>query len=75
MGVMDAYAKSEQGLLKRIDKLEDELVAKTIQIIELKELCRDLAGWIAYTTLGGKITAEEYAGIEDRLHDAGIKGE
>ena len=46
---------------------------KHLQRIEqLEELCQELAGWIAYTTMCGRITKEEYAEIEDKLHDAGL---
>ena len=58
-------------------RLHIKSYAKGMRILEercaqLEQLCRDLAGWIAYTTLGGKITAEEYADIENKLHDAGL---
>lgn len=52
---------------------DNSLAALTMKRIEaLEELCRDLAGWIAYTTMGGKITKEEYAEIEGKLHDLGL---
>ena len=56
--ILDACEAANLKHLERIDKLE--------------ELCQELAGWIAYTTMGGKITKEEYAEIESKLHDAGL---
>ena len=55
-----------------VDACEAANLKHLQRIEQLEELCQELAGWIAYTTMGGKITKEEYAEIENKLHDAGL---
>jgi hypothetical protein len=49
----------------------------TLQVenAKLKELCSDLMGWIAYTTMGESVPEETYCALEDRMTALGIEGD
>ncbi len=41
----------------------------------LEELARDLMGWVACLALGGRMTAGEYAKLEERMGELGLEVE
>ena len=53
------------GIAERVEEVE----AKNEKLCEM---CSDLMGWVAYTTMGERVPEDAYCALEDRMSALGI---